>query len=321
MKLSDLSQKSYPVNRKLTADERQNQLHQKERLDITPFYNVSTITLNSTFLETVDRWFIYRGGMTSGCLFLSIFQILLIFMPLYIPPWHMVPTKDDLMIMGILLCGFVPLWGCAVWVLFKESFRWTHFPIRFNYRNRMVYVFCLDGVIRSARWDDLFFTLGRCEKTPAGYRWDIRGHALKADRETVEWTFALRADGVDIQQLRHIWEFVRRYMEDGPAAVYRDVFWCHDIATKRETYRAGLDVLFLTFNGLPVAQKLFAPIFWLVALGRWFVMKTSRIPQWPAEIEAQCAVDAFDPYQRTAAQNPEKIPTDSVSVAWDQVGS
>lgn len=321
MRYTDFSQKSYRVNRKLTEEERQNQFRQKERLDLTPFYNVSTITLNSTFLEVVDRWFIYRGVMTSSLLLTSAFSVFGIFMPFFIPPLHIIPTETDLMFMRAACVAFVPIWILLIWGLRKESFRWTHFPIRFNYRNRMVYVFCLDGVIRSARWEDLFFTLGRCERTVLGPRWDIRGHALKADRETVEWTFALRADGVDVQQLQHIWEFVRRYMEEGPATVYRDVFWCHDIATKRETYRAGLDVLYLTFNGLPISQKVLSPVFWLIAIGRLFVMKTSRIPQWPAEIEAQCAVDAFDPYQRTAAQNPDRIPTESVGAAWDQVGS
>ncbi|ACC76025.1 DUF6708 domain-containing protein [Paraburkholderia phymatum] len=321
MRYIDLSQNIYRVNRKLTDEERQNQLRQKERLDLTPFYNVSTVTLNSTYLETVDRWFIYRGVMTFGCLLFIVFPILLVLMPFFVPPWHLIPTGSDLRYMKLTFPYFLPLWAFLIWVLFKESFRWTHFPIRFNYRNRMVYVFCLDGVIRSARWDDLFFTLGRCERTAAGQRWDIRGHALKADRETVEWTFALRADGVDVQQLRHIWEFVRRYMEEGPSTVYRDVFWCHDIAAKRETYRAGLDVLYLTFNGLPISQKVLTPVFWLIAIGRSFVMKTSRIPEWPAEIEAQCAVDGFDPYQRTAVQNPDRIPTESVGAAWDQVGS
>ncbi|MDR5739549.1 MULTISPECIES: DUF6708 domain-containing protein [unclassified Caballeronia] len=231
-------------------------------------------------------------------------------------------STNDWLVEGLAISAYVTLWTVLIWGLTRESFRWTHFPIRFNYRNRMVYVFCLDGVVRSAKWDDLFFTLGRGQRMPSGrYVWDIRGHALKADRETVEWTFALRGDSLDPQQLKHVWEFVRRYMEEGPASVYRDVLWCHDIATKKETFRAGLNVLFLMFNGLPILQWISAPMLWLTAVGRWFAMKTSKIPRWPADVEAKCSVDAFDPYRRTAAQNPAKIPTEPGSVAWKRIGS
>ena len=188
----------------------------------------------------------------------------------------------------------------------------------------MVYVFCLDGVIRSAKWDDLFFTISRCRRsyTPGSgpQIWDIRGHALKADRKTVEWTFALHGDSEDPRQLKNCWEFVRRYMEEGPKAVYGDVHWCHDVASRRETFREGLFALNLNLNGLPrLIQYISAPVVWLISIGRVFAIRTSKIPQWPAAIEAKCQIDASDPYQRTAAQNPAKFPTDPVSVVREQI--
>ncbi|WP_250475287.1 type VI secretion system tip protein TssI/VgrG [Caballeronia sp. GAFFF1] len=241
-----------------------------------------------------------------------------------VPAWHLVPTSTDLIGTGICYAVCCPLWAYLIWMLLKESYRWTHFPIRFNHRKRMVFVFCLDGVIRSAKWDDLFFTISRCKRsfTPGSgpQIWDIRGHALKADRQTVEWTFALPCDSEDPRQLKNCWEFVRRYMEEGPKAVYGDVFWCHDIATRRETYREGLFALNLYLNGLPrLVKYISAPVVWLISIGRLFAMRTSKIPQWPAEIESQCRIDPSDPYQRTAAQNPAKFPTDPISVVLDQI--
>ncbi|GJH25388.1 DUF6708 domain-containing protein [Caballeronia novacaledonica] len=324
MNYNEILQKSYPVNRKLTTEDKNNQLFQNERLDITPFYNASTIKFNSTFMELVDRWFIYRGYVTFCSLFFIALTVSMTCIALTVPEWHLVPTSTDWQ--GIVLWWAIcsPFWAYMLWILRKESFRWTHYPIRFNYRKRMVYVFCLDGVIRSAKWDDLFFTISRCRRsyTPGSgpQIWDIRGHALKADQETVEWTFALHGDSEDPRQLKNGWEFVRRYMEEGPKAVFGDVHWCHDVATRRETFREGLFALNLNLNGLPrLIQYVSAPVVWLISIGRVFAIRTSKIPQWPAEIEAKCRIDACDPYQRTAAQNPAKFPTDPVSVVREQI--
>ena len=184
-----------------------------------------------------------------------------------------------------------------------ETHRWTHYPIRFNRKNRMVYVFCFDGVVRSAKWDDLFFTFGRCEWLGV-QEWDIRGHALKADKKTVEWTFALHGQSPDKLDLMQYWEFVRRYMEEGPASVHDDVLWCHDIATTREkTWKAGYDVLNLTY-GNKFLNSLFT---WPAAFVRQYVMKTGKIPVWPDEIEAQCQIDPDDPYALDASNNTGEL--------------
>ncbi|BBF87231.1 hypothetical protein DLM_3645 [Aquitalea magnusonii] len=39
--------------------------------------------------------------------------------------------------------------------------------------------------------------------------------------------------------------------------------------------------------------------------GRMIAMHFSKIPQWPAEIEAQCRrMEGYDPYFRDASMNP-----------------
>jgi len=193
-----------------------------------------------------------------------------------------------------------------------------------------VYVFRPNGTVLEAKWDKIFFTLGRCERYAGSQNWDIRGHVLDKDGETVLATFALPGDSTEIGELKQTWEFFRRYMEEGPASLYRDVYWCQDIVGQRETYKAGLRNLLFPGNGfrfnssllegfafycllfLRVLTMLFFPVVVVVSLGRWFAMRTSKIPAWPAEVEAQCAVDAFDPYRRDASHNPEKIPLESI---------
>ncbi|BAG46433.1 DUF6708 domain-containing protein [Burkholderia multivorans] len=302
MDYTGLYAKKYRVNRRLTDEERSNQFHQKGRIDISPFYNVSVIRMNSTYLECVDRWFIYRGIMTAFCLIGIVVPLYAFFVPILIDGGY------DLIVFLIFSCVSIPYWILIMWMLCKESFSWTHFPIRLNYRNKKVYVFRPDGTVLIADWENIFFTLGRCERTVGQQNWDIRGHILDKDGETVRETFALPGDTALVEQLKHTWEFVRRYMEEGPASVYRDVYWCHDIAKRREKYRVGLRYMFFSLNGQPIGQILLSPIFFVASLGRWFAMHTSKIPVWPAEIEAECTVDSFDPYLRDASRNPDKIP-------------
>jgi hypothetical protein len=316
MDYTGLYAKKYRINRKLTDEERTGRLFQNVKLDITPFYNLSVIRMNSTYLECVDRWFIYRGSMTSICLLCVAFTIVMLFGPLFMrSPIHLIPTASDLGWAMLMVPISIPFWVLMRWLILKESFQYTHFPIRFNYRNRMVYVLKQNGTVLKAMWRDIFFTLGRCERMAGAQNWDIRGHILDTDGETVLDTFALPGDDTSVEQLKHAWEFFRRYMEDGPAAIYSDVFWCHDIAERREKYKAGLAVMFFSLNGLPIAQALFSPVFLVASLGRWFAMRTSKIPAWPDEIEDQCSVDSFDPYLRDASRNPDRIPMESLSVA------
>jgi hypothetical protein len=306
----------YPVNRKLTREERGYQFHQKRQLDAEPFYNLSVIRMNSTYLECVDRWFAVRGiiaviGVGGFVFFLS----LLILPFLASTPIHYIPTRDDKEWFLLFTPLMIPEWLLVGWIMRLEVFRFTHYPIRFNYRNSMVYVFGTNGRCFQAKWDDIFFTLGRCGFQAGRQRWEIRGHILDADRETVRVSFSLPGYSLQTDQLKHGWEFFRRYMDDGPAAVYPDVFWCHDIATGRESFRAGLRFLFFLFNGLPIAQILFSPLFFIAAIGRWFAMRTSKIPAWPAQVEAECTIDPFDPCLRDASMNPAKIPMETIAAA------
>jgi hypothetical protein len=316
MDYTGLYAKKYRINRKLTAEELSNRLHQNVRLDITPFYNVSVIRMNSTYLECVDRWFLYRGSMTAICLLAIAVPVATLFGPLLLL-WltHRMSTETYRIALVILLVISTPYWLLMAWLLLKESFRRTHFPIRFNHRNGMVYVFKPNGAALKAKWRDLFFTLGRCERMAGAQNWDIRGHVLDKDGETVLETFAVPGDDTAISQINHGWEFFRRYMEDGPAAVHQDVLWCHDIAERREAYKAGLTTLFFSFNGHPIAQAFFSPIFFAASLGRWFAMRTSKIPVWPEDVEAHCKFDQNDPFLRDASNNPEKIPMEPLSVA------
>lgn len=135
--------------------------------------------------------------------------------------------------------------------------------------------------------------------------WDIVGHVLDDDGITVRETFALPAttmSGKDRESSKGYWEFIRRYMEEGPASVVDVISGCLPIKDKKET---------LAFSFERIAAALgsylnpFILIFYIFYPGCMIAMHFSKIPQWPAEIEAQCQrVEGHDPFLRDASMNP-----------------
>lgn len=304
----------YQTNRLLTAEEKQNQLKQDARVDVEPHYQLSVIRMNSTFLESVDRYYGGRGYAAAGALLAVacvlgafVFYALRSFSPELVNsmgrdynPWQDV---FELFILAALIFCF------AVWGASSEIFRFTHYPIRFDRKNRLVHVFESNGETYSTPWGDLFFTLGGA---PDG-QWDVRGHVLAKDKNTVLKTFALSYSDLKVQGktpgllLRH-WEFVRRYMEEGPQRVTGQVQFCMPVDGRREGFKSGAERVFAELAGAPAVVKPILYAFgYLHICARWLVMRSSKIPRWPDEIEKLCAIEPNDPYAITADDEGNRI--------------
>ncbi|MTV52407.1 DUF6708 domain-containing protein [Pseudoduganella buxea] len=301
------------INRPLTEQERAHQLHQKRRLELTPRYQLSVIKLNSTYLESVDKWFSWKGTVS-----LIVVSIMLLFSGstgLMSALWlleaagvlHSSADVDVLLANGLGMVAVCVLisWGC--WKsLRRESFAYTHYPMRFNRKNRKVYVWRTDGTVLEMPWDDIFFTLANVVE-----QWEVRGHKLAPDNITILETFALSYSDLltshdlnpatlrssDKDFVRGHWEFIRRYMEEGPSEVSRQVQFCMPVDGRRESAKGGMHRILANFSGAPWPFLLMlSPILLLVSLFRIFAMRTSKIPQWPDHVEAACAVEPGDPY-------------------------
>ncbi|SQJ22637.1 Uncharacterised protein [Serratia rubidaea] len=176
--------------------------------------------------------------------------------------------------------------------------------MRFDRKNRLVHVFRLDGSSYSVVWDSVFFTSGLNHRKDFNKDYYISGHVLAEDKVTVLDTFCLPATHGDRKQLERHWEFVRRYMEEGPESVIGVVDFCLPIAEKREGFGFGLLYLMSGFNGAPL---FLLPLFFVLAslfvLPRYIAMLTSRRPRWPASIESRCRIAGDDPYRRDASDN------------------
>jgi hypothetical protein len=65
-----------------------------------------------------------------------------------------------------------------------------------------------------------------------------------------------------------------------------------------------MHVLFDNSYGQPLFKMLMAPFYLASALGRILAMRSSRIPQWPAWVEAACRIPDDDPHERDGRSHP-----------------
>jgi hypothetical protein len=302
----------YKVNRPLTEEERAEQLKQNKRLDVEPHYNLSAIRINSTYLEVVDKYYPWRGGLLLfGLVGIAIFGGLYVALVLLAVSRSGEQGHNDLLGLGGMAVICWPVIGFSIWLGLRESFTYTHYPIRLNRKNRMVYVFRRDGTVLSAPWEDLFFTFGRGGYNMGSYNWDIRGHVLDADGVTVKETFAFPMCDTLKNELLHYWEFVRRYMEDGPAKLIGSeegqVEICHPIAGRKEGFKWGVMILYSHFAIAPLMFWILSPILTLEGLARYLANLTCDVPEWPESVEEACPIEPNDPYQRDARNNPPNL--------------
>lgn len=300
----------FKFNRYLNDEELKYQLkqHKATELDgqsVVP--DMKVITLSSHYLELVDKYFSAKGfgGFIAAIGFFSFSLFYLVVLVGTIPylRWKFSGSEKELLIFTLML---VPAILFSFKLLKTEWFAWTHYPVRFDRKNRLVHVFRLNGSTYSVPWDSVFFTTGLSHRKDANKDYYISGHVLADDNKTVIDTFCLPATHSDRKQLERHWEFVRRYMEEGPESVIGVVDFCLPIAKKREGYCFGLLCLLSGFNGAPLFlfPFLFALAF-IFSIPRYLAMVTSRVPVWPESIEAQCRVDKNDPYLVDASCNPK----------------
>ena len=305
----------YKVNRPLTGQEIELHLLQNEASGSKPLHQSQLIRMNSTYLECVDKFFALKGIISAGMIFCIGANIMLLYMAL------LLAKVDEYGYALILFLPTLVLEFFCIKLFFKESFAYTHFPIRFNRKTRKVHVFRTDGTIMTEDWEKLYFTLCRSSYLTL---WEIRGHRLAEDGKTVLETFGLPAQGV-LQEDRAtspiwtFWEFVRRYMEEPDAlpVLVGQVNEVIDIADKREGYLDALQRHIDDVKSWGILVIIF--FFWFVPLcvfygtGRWIATHTSRIPKWPDEIEAECQIDPDDIYAIDAqffAEQEERAKSD-----------
>lgn len=287
----------FKVNRPLNTYEQLHHFDVKQRANDKVHYELSLTQLNSTYVEGVDKWYAIRGGpaMTSmlvGALMLF-FTGFCLYVAVTVPDW---PMYFVAAFAGTVL-------GYMVYIFTRDAFAYTHYPIRFNRKNRQVYAFRRNGTVLKAAWDEMYWTI---HGTGTGLQSIfVAGHVLSPDGQVKE-TIGLAQvtasmDGVE--DLQTFFEFYRRYMEEGPERVLNDLrptplIMLPGIHKQKETWRFGWERLTLGMNGWPILMLLEQVFVLPESLFRWFVMRTSKIPQWPQWVEDECRIEPDDMWVR-----------------------
>lgn len=299
----------FPVNRPLTKEEGDLRLDPNERLNVDPRTQLSVIRINSTFLECVDFFYSWRGvAALSGLVIIIAFSwALLAILTNSISNWssYSYHSKQGAIIAGsiILVISLIAI-GIGYVLLRFDAFKLTHFPIRLNRKNRMVYVMRRDNTVMSVRWDDLFVTQFH---NPNLSNYQLRAYVLKEDGLTVKEAFAFCNPSGTQLSCKELWEYMRRYMEEGPQEPYNYANYCLPLWDRKESVKFSFIRLMANYAGHPIGQFLMSPLILLFTIGRTFTMRTCKIPQWPDEVEAACTIEPGDPCVKDWRSNPTSV--------------
>jgi len=287
----------FHVNRPLNNFEREQHLDTKRSASDLVHYDQSIIKFNSTFVEYVDKWYSMRGFMALvGGLF-GLFFLCATGLALYML------LDSGFMWFSILPPVCLALLWVSMKIFLADAFTYTHYPIRFNRKNRQVYVFRRNGTIFKAGWEDLYWTVYSTQGgNPIRGDLNVMGHVLDEDGVTVKESIGLSmVDAGGTWRLLQFFEFIRRYMEDGPGPVLKSLesvvplIMLPPLDREKESWYFGWQYLTANWKGFPLLQILMQVGFFPTSLFRWIVMRTSKIPQWPQWVEDECAIAPDDP--------------------------
>jgi hypothetical protein len=291
-----------PVNRPITHEEQRFHLDPKQRTKSEPICQLGTIRINSTFLEQVDVFHEMRGVATAVSIaLLSILLWLVILGLIYLANAKSSQLYiQDSIKQGLIgfSCLFILFILPALAILFFDCFRLTHYPILLNRKTRMVHAFRRKGTILSIPWDDLYLTLKYNKKTYLK-DWSLLGHVMDPDGFTVRETILFPTRENEEAAIR-LWEYTRRFMEEGPQDLYAISDLCLPIWDRKEPFNVGLARLMGLMGFLQI--PLF-PVLFVFAIGRYIAGLTNKIPVWPKEILETCQIDANDPCARDWRSN------------------
>ncbi|RBD14119.1 hypothetical protein BRM22_22035, partial [Xanthomonas oryzae pv. oryzae] len=277
--------------REISSEEYNNILPGKSIDGIFPAQRLALVSINSIFIDWIDRRFLYRGMLGMSLMFLCLlgffaFSVLCAIKML----------NGDGGVFGVV--SLLPLIGClALYGLFlkHEFFCHVYYPIRFNRKTRKIYVFRekRDGGLLIVPWDKVFFHIGRGNDMK--FLRDIRGEIL--DGDIVKDTFALGHCAERDEPVKEMWEFIRRYMEEGPEAVAEHPLDKYVELSVAPTWKNCLiSAVGFTNATTPFKRVLLFPFIGTFTVVRWLVFKSCKQPVFPPEVEAECQVEPNDPH-------------------------
>lgn len=240
------------VGKHIHEIEEQIPLDQYEDTLVEPVDNDTTIQFNSTYVEVLDKAYNWRGEVNFfavGLLGLGFFMMgLMVAIALSV--------LDIISVFAIILAlGFCGL----LFILYKnllkkDLFGYTYYPIRFNRRNRKIYVFKTKDDIREYSWDELKIAVTKVHTGDIRKKeYDIRFNQvdkngviidafcmhclLQTSMEKYEKDGKYYFNNFEIEGVNLIsnWEYIRHYMQEDIAKSHKVVRGLIPLDKKRES--------------------------------------------------------------------------------------
>ncbi|WP_108449051.1 DUF6708 domain-containing protein [Halomonas sp. BN3-1] len=272
----------------------------KTRATDEPYDAEFIYTKNDVFLETVNADEFCRRGMYTA-MFGFLFGGLIPFAVLFF-----LEVAWDFYTDGLSVLRCVALFFCSVFIFFLsyvvcnahsawDCFTYRHAAIRFNRRTRQVHVFYTPklGGPRSYDWDDILATITPFDN--GGY-FVLNIMAATPDGTRYYDSFPVGGELVKHEECLGWWEYIRRYMKEGPDQVPEPGWYHTDRLSLKESFlrwfplremkrdkARGHDIRYSQWR-----MVLMSPMLALFSLGHFVSMLTSRKVAWSKEIREAC---------------------------------
>lgn len=237
------------IGKKFDEIEEKIELDQKQDTGVEPVDADITIQFNSTYLEVLDKAYNWRGGVnffSIGLFLMNVFGATMMILIIPKVGWDIL----NIFMFGLLILFLAFLVLIYKTLLKKDLFGYTHYPIRFNRKNRKVYVFKNKDDIRVFDWDRLKVAVTMMTTNHKNKDHDIRFSSLDENGVIIDAfclpyftaTKAIYTENEGYQIINELenlniasnWEYIRGYMEGDIEESYKAVRKLISIDKKRE---------------------------------------------------------------------------------------
>jgi len=234
-------------------------------------------------------------GVNGYMAFVSLYMPLNIYIygSLYAKPWG-----GGALIFGIFSSTS---WVCMNYFLWKYTWKWIrtevfthrHLVARFNRRTRQVHINrpAYAGGVVTLPWDAVVPVIDPDHEEYVGIGGVlILGFMSEQTGAGYDETLMLGRPMSGNAELVGFWEYIRRFMEDGPDSVPRPKRLLKLHPFTWEPLRAAMRFMSLTWRpggrlGTIIAATLLSPLILLLALCHWISLFLCHQPRWPKIIE------------------------------------
>ena len=303
----------YKLNRPVTDAEAASRLLVDEPCVDAGKSSGTVFNATDTCLEVCDGLYREKGwGLlvfsTAGLMALAA-TVMSLWMAIEIPPAirEKGQTEFAFWSFGSLAIVALCLFALTVRLLLVDCFNYTRKPIRFNRTDRRIYAFRHNGPggVISVPWDSAFFYVERKPKAGLGGTAPrvVRCLVLN-DKGLVVGTFSIGkrvvlafdenspAGQQVMEELYQDFEYIRRFMEEGPSSVPPVT----ELLTTEVSFRNSLR---MQFEDVPDILNSGHPLLWLLlaitalpsliqATVYYVAQLTCREPVWPEDVERAC---------------------------------